>query len=123
MRIIYMVVAPFYDLKDPVKFDHTKDGDIPKEYHLYNAGDVYPRIGAPLPDASRVQELASDMNAQGKPLIEPFEIPDEPETPEIQETPENQETAGGHEEKDAAEPAKTEKPAPKAEKPKKRSAK
>lgn len=114
MRIVYMVVAPFYDLKDPTKFEHTKDGDIPKEYHLYNVGDVYPRIGAQIPDARRVQELASDLNAQGKPLIQAYEILDEPEPAEA---------AAEAPEEPKAEPVKTEEPAPKAEKPKKRSTK
>lgn len=85
---MYIVTKPFYDLQDVTKADHTKDGDIPREYWLYKAGDVYPRDGAIPPTEQRIKELASDSNKQGTPLIawvepepEPAEAPAEPAQP------------------------------------------
>ena len=83
---MYIVTKPFYDLQDVTKADHTKDGDIPREFWLYKAGDVYPRDGANLPSEQRIRELASDTNKQGTPLItwvepEPIEAPAEPAEP------------------------------------------
>lgn len=82
---MYIVTKPFYDLQDVTKADHTKDGDIPREFWLYKAGDVYPRDGANPPSEQRIRELASDSNKQGTPLItwvepepEPAEAPAEP---------------------------------------------
>lgn len=37
--------------------------------HPYNVGDEYPREGLN-PSAERIEELASDKNLQGEPLIE-----------------------------------------------------
>lgn len=51
---MYVVLVGFYDSKDNM--------------HLYNAGDTYPRKGAKL-DKKRAEELASDKNAAGVPLI------------------------------------------------------
>jgi hypothetical protein len=89
---MYIVTKPFYDLQDVTKADHTKDGDIPREFWLYKAGDVYPRDGANPPSEQRIRELASDSNKQGTPLItwvEPEPMPEpmpepvsEPETVE-----------------------------------------
>ena len=83
---MYIVTKPFYDLRDVTKADHTKDGDIPREYWLYKVGDVYPRDGAIPPTEQRIAELASDDNKQGTPLItwvepEPAEAPAESAQP------------------------------------------
>lgn len=75
---MYIVTKPFYDLQDVTKADHTKDGDIPREYWLYKAGDVYPRDGANPPSEQRIRELASDSNKQGTPLIAWVEPEPEP---------------------------------------------
>ena len=97
---MYIVTKPFYDLQDVTKADHTKDGDIPREFWLYKAGDVYPRDGANPPSEQRIRELASDSNKQGTPLIawvepepapeptpEPVNEPDPVEEPVEVETP------------------------------------
>jgi len=97
---MYIVTKPFYDLQDVTKADHTKDGDIPREFWLYKAGDVYPRDGANPPSEQRIRELASDINKQGTPLIalvepepEPTEAPTEPAQPaETDEKPAKAET-------------------------------
>ena len=99
-QIMYIVTKPFYDLQDVTKADHTKDGDIPREFWLYKAGDVYPRDGANPPSEQRIRELASDSNKQGTPLIawvepepEPAETPAEPAQPaETDEKPAKAET-------------------------------
>ena len=75
---MYIVTKPFYDLQDVTKADHTKDGDIPREFWLYKAGDVYPRDGAIPPSEQRIRELASDTNKQGAPLITWVEPEPEP---------------------------------------------
>lgn len=77
---MYIVTKPFYDLQDVTKADHTKDGDIPREFWLYKAGDVYPRDGANPPSEQRIRELASDSNKQGTPLIEWVEPESMPES-------------------------------------------
>lgn len=82
---MYIVTKPFYDLQDVTKADHTKDGDIPREFWLYKVGDVYPRDGANPPSEQRIAELASDTNKQGTPLIawvEPEPEPAPKSTPE-----------------------------------------
>lgn len=43
--------------------------DLQDDNHVYNAGDVYPREGY-TPSEERIEELASDKNKQGTPLIE-----------------------------------------------------
>jgi hypothetical protein len=96
---MYIVTKPFYDLQDVTKADHTKDGDIPREFWLYKAGDVYPRDGANPPTEQRIAELASAYNKQGTPLIAWVEPEPEP-TPEPASEPEPVE-----------EPAKEEEPA------------
>lgn len=68
---MYSVVKMFFDLQD-----HA---------HKYNIGDTYPREGYE-PSLSRIDELASDQNLQGVPLIvrieeTPEEIPEEPAEP------------------------------------------
>ena len=104
---MYIVTKPFYDLQDVTKADHTKDGDIPREYWLYKAGDVYPRDGANPPTEQRIRELASDSNKQGTPLItwvepEPEPAPEPASEPEPVEEPTKEE-----------EPAEPKKPAKK----------
>ena len=95
---MYIVTKPFYDLQDVTKADHTKDGDIPREFWLYRAGDVYPRDGANPPTEHRIRELAGDSNKQGTPLIawvepEPIEAPAEPAEPaETDKKPAKEET-------------------------------
>ena len=104
---MYIVTKPFYDLQDVTKADHTKDGDIPREFWLYKAGDVYPRDGAIPPSEQRIRELASDSNKQGTPLIVWVEPEPEPEpTPEPASEPEPVEEPAKEEE-----PAKPKKPA------------
>ena len=100
---MYIVTKPFYDLQYVTKADHTKDGDIPREYWLYKAGDVYPRDGAAPPTEQRIAELAGDSNIQGTPLIAWVEPEPEP-TPEP--TPEP-----ASELEPVEEPAKEEEPA------------
>lgn len=106
---MYIVTKPFYDLQDVTKADHTKDGDIPREFWLYRAGDVYPRDGANPPSEQRIRELASDSNKQGTPLIawvEPEPEPTPEPTPESASEPEPVEEPAKEEE-----PAKPKKPA------------
>lgn len=109
---MYIVTKPFYDLQDVTKADHTKDGDIPREFWLYKAGDVYPRDGANPPTEQRIRELASDSNKQGTPLIEWVEPEPEPKPEPMPEPAQPAET----DEKPAKEeePAKPKKPARKA---------
>ena len=96
---MYIVTKPFYDLQDVTKADHTKDGDIPREFWLYKAGDVYPRDGANPPTEQRIRELASDSNKQGTPLIawvepepEPEPVPEPAQPAETDEKPAEEET-------------------------------
>ena len=94
---MYIVTKPFYDLQDVTKADHTKDGDIPREFWLYRAGDVYPRDGANPPSEQRILELASDSNKQGTPLItwvepEPEPAPEPTQPAETDEKPAKEET-------------------------------
>jgi len=102
---MYIVTKSFYDLQDVTKADHTKDGDIPREFWLYKAGDVYPRDGANPPSEQRIRELASDTNKQGTPLIAWVEPEPEP-TPEPASEPEPVEEPTKEEE-----PAEPKKPA------------
>ena len=103
---MYIVTKPFYDLQDVTKADHTKDGDIPREFWLYKVGDVYPRDGANPPTEQRIAELASAYNKQGTPLIEWVEPEPTPEpAPEPASEPEPVEEPAKEEE-----PAKPKKP-------------
>lgn len=52
---MYRVIHKFYDLKD--------------NNHAYSVGDTFPRDGVDV-DAGRIDELASDKNRLGVPLIE-----------------------------------------------------
>ena len=63
---MYKVIKHFVDLQD--------------NNYKYDVGDTYPRKGLNVLQ-SRINELASDKNRQGCPLIE--------EVPEIEEKPEN----------------------------------
>ena len=104
---MYIVTKPFYDLQDVTKADHTKDGDIPREFWLFKAGDVYPRDGVNPPTEQRIRELASDSNKQGTPLITWVE-------PEPEPAPEPAQPAEPVEEPEKAEePAEPKKPAKK----------
>ena len=109
---MYIVTKPFYDLQDVTKADHTKDGDIPREFWLYKAGDVYPRDGANPPSEQRIRELASDSNKQGTPLIAWVEPEPEP-APETTQEPAS-EPEPVEEPAKAEEPAEPKKPAKKA---------
>jgi len=100
---MYIVTKPFYDLQDVTKADHTKDGDIPREFWLYKVGDVYPRDGANPPSEQRIRELASDINKQGTPLITWVEPEPEP-TPEPTQPAETDKEPAKEEE--SAEPKK-----------------
>lgn len=55
----YRVVESFYDLQDPVGMS----------YHLYNAGDAYPREGME-PSPGRIEYLLSGGTRRGEPVIE-----------------------------------------------------
>ena len=108
---MYIVTKPFYDLQDVTKADHTKDGDIPREFWLYKAGDIYPRDGANPPSEQRIRELASDSNKQGTPLITWVEPEPEP-APEPTSEP-AQPAEPVEEPAKAEEPAEPKKPAKK----------
>ena len=58
---MYRVVHKFYDLKD--------------NNHAYSVGDTFPHNGVEV-DAERIEELASNKNRLGVPLIE--EIKEKP---------------------------------------------
>ena len=106
---MYIVTKPFYDLQDVTKADHTKDGDIPREFWLYKAGDIYPRDGAIPPTEQRIRELAGDSNKQGTPLITWVEPEPEP-VPEPTPEPAS-ETDPVEEPAKEEEPVKPKKPA------------
>ena len=55
---MYKVIKRFYDLKD--------------NNHAYSVGDTFPHNGVEV-DAERIEELASDKNRLGVPLIEEVE--------------------------------------------------
>lgn len=65
---MYKVLKDFVDMKD--------------KNHRYHTGDVFPRSGSKV-SAKRLEELSSDKNRRGEPVIE--EIPEENE--EIEEKP------------------------------------
>ena len=109
---MYIVTKPFYDLQDVTKADHTKDGDIPREFWLYKAGDVYPRDGANPPSEQRIRELASDSNKQGAPLIAWVEPEPEPTSEPASEPEPDEKPAKAEEPAEPKKPAK--KPAVKA---------
>ena len=82
---MYKVLSVFADLQD---FNHT-----------YNVGDVYPRAGY-TPSDARVDELSTNKNIQGKPLIQLVEetkVVKEPE-PVVEEVVEK--TTRGRKKKD-----------------------
>ena len=58
---MYVVIKDFTDLQD--------------ENHIYRAGDKYPRRGKPKKE--RVEELMTDKNRRGEPLIAKVEEGDE----------------------------------------------
>lgn len=59
---MYEVIKAFHDLQDRVE---VKGGII---FHEYRVGDEFPRKGRSV-SQDRLDELASDENAQGTPLI------------------------------------------------------
>lgn len=67
---MYIVIRSFSDRQFPIKVTHTKSGDIPQAFHVYNIGDAYPAPGAPLPTMARIRELATDENLANVPLIQ-----------------------------------------------------
>lgn len=67
----YRVIKHFVDMQD--------------ENFAYNVGDEYPRKGMSVLQ-SRINELASDKNRQGQPLIQ--EIPEASEKPKKTKTAE-----------------------------------
>ena len=68
---MYIVLNTFYDLKDCE--------------HLYNAGEPYPRDGY-TPTDERVEELLTERNRMGKPMIQ--SVPEKDgETPVQQKKP------------------------------------
>ena len=111
---MYIVTKPFYDLQDVTKADHTKDGDIPREFWLYKAGDVYPRDGAIPPTEQRIRELASDENKQGTPLIAWVDIAWVEPEPEL---PQSDAESEPEPEPEPAQPAETDEKPAKAEEP------
>lgn len=58
----FTVIKEFYDLTD---YKSVKNSRI---YYHYDVGDPYPRPGLK-PNAARIEELATDQNVQGQPLI------------------------------------------------------
>ena len=58
---MYRVIHKFYDLKD--------------NNHAYSVGDIFPHNGVEV-DSERIEELSSDKNRLGFPLIE--EISEKP---------------------------------------------
>lgn len=67
---MFNVVKMFHDLQDNA--------------HEYNIGDTYPREGYE-PSLSRIEELASDQNLQGVPLIVE-DVHEDPEPVIVQES-------------------------------------
>lgn len=63
---MYKVIRLFADLQD--------------KNHIYNVGDVFPRVGVNVSE-ERFAELASSNNKRGVPLIERVEVQDASETP------------------------------------------
>lgn len=60
--------------------------DLQDNEYIYRAGDTYPREGIN-PSAERIEELASDKNKQGTPLIKAVSEKSEAEKPEKPEKP------------------------------------
>ena len=98
---MYRVIKTFADKQD--------------SRYLYNVGDIYPREGLKVSER-RIEELATDQNKRGIPLIEeveeeefmnkPVEEPEKVEEPEAVEEPEKVEEPEIKEE--AVEPEKEE---------------
>lgn len=59
---MYEVIKGFHDLQDRIE---VKGGFV---FHEYRVGDEFPRKGRSV-SKDRIEELASDENAQGIPLI------------------------------------------------------
>lgn len=69
---MYKAISYFKDMKDNM--------------HPYNPGDTFPRDGLKV-DAKRLEELSTDKNRRGKPVIELVNEEEAEEKPEIKEEP------------------------------------
>ncbi len=71
---MYIAISYFKDMKDNM--------------HPYNPGDIFPRDGFKV-DAKRLEELSSDKNRRGKPVIKLVEEKDIESKPEVEESKED----------------------------------
>lgn len=69
---MYIAISYFKDMKDNM--------------HPYNPGDTFPRDGLKV-DAKRLEELSTDKNRRGKPVIELVNEEEAEEKPEVKEEP------------------------------------
>lgn len=69
---MYKAISYFKDMKDNM--------------HPYNPGDIFPRDGLKV-DAKRLEELSTDKNRRGKPVIELVKEEEAEEKPEVKEEP------------------------------------
>lgn len=69
---MYKAISYFKDMKDNM--------------HPYNPGDTFPRDGLKV-DAKRLEELSTDKNRRGKPVIELVKEEEAEEKPEVKEEP------------------------------------
>lgn len=69
---MYKAISYFKDMKDNM--------------HPYNPGDTFPRDGLKV-DAKRLEELSTDKNRRGKPVIELVNEEEAEEKPEVKEEP------------------------------------
>jgi len=70
---MYIAISYFKDMKDNM--------------HPYNPGDIFPRDGLKV-DAKRLEELSTDKNRRGKPVIKLAEEEEKAgEKPDVKEEP------------------------------------
>jgi len=69
---MYIAISYFKDMKDNM--------------HPYSPGDTFPRDGLKV-DAKRLEELSTDKNRRGKPVIELVKEEEAEEKPEVKEEP------------------------------------
>lgn len=69
---MYKAISYFKDMKDNM--------------HPYNPGDTFPRDGLKV-DAKRLEELSTDKNRRGKPVIELVKEEEAEKKPEVKEEP------------------------------------
>lgn len=69
---MYKAISYFKDMKDNM--------------HPYNPGDTFPRDGLKV-DAKRLEELSTDKNRRGKPVIELAKEEEAEKKPEVKEEP------------------------------------